>query len=319
MMNAVHVRTPCRLHFGMFSFGDGSRAQFGGVGVMIEPPSVEVRIVPADGFAVVAPARLRERTESLIRRLSAGWTSGALPAGEFRVTSPRDHTGLGVGTQLSLAVAAGLRRFLGLPEMPAEELATVTKRGARSAIGTHGFAQGGLIVDAGKERADQLGRLALRVELPDAWRFVLICPAIEEGLAGAGELLAFQQLPAVPDETTRKLWAITNEQILPTAGGRDCDAFGEAVFQFGRKAGECFAGVQGGPFASNDVAQLVQSIRDYGVRGVGQSSWGPTVFAITRNDEEAQRLVEWIRRRYGDARYETAIAHANNRGATLTS
>jgi beta-RFAP synthase len=302
----------------MFSFGDESRAQFGGVGVMVEPPCVDVRIEPAVRFAVTASATQRQRTTSLVAQLSTEWTLGSLPACEIRVTSPRDHTGLGVGTQLSLAVAAGLRRFLGLPEIPAEQLAMVTNRGARSAIGTHGFAQGGLIVDAGKEQADPLGRLALRTDLPGAWRFVLICPAIEEGLAGEGELLAFEKLPRVPDETTRELWAITNEQMLPAVDRRDCDAFGEAVFQFGGRAGECFAPVQGGPFASNDIAHLVASIRDYGLHGVGQSSWGPTVFAITRNDEEARRLVEWVHDRYGRAKYEIVVARPNNRGATLT-
>ena len=36
-------------------------------------------------------------------------------------------------------------------------------------------------------------------------------------------------------------------------------------------------------------------IREFGVPGAGQSSWGPTVFAVTANDEEARRLIEWVR------------------------
>ncbi len=48
MNAAVHVRTPCRLHFGMFSFGHANSAQFGGVGAMIEPPNVEVTISPVN-------------------------------------------------------------------------------------------------------------------------------------------------------------------------------------------------------------------------------------------------------------------------------
>jgi beta-RFAP synthase len=303
----------------MFSFGSATRAQFGGVGVMVEPPCVDVQIEPARSFAVKGSASQQHRTTSVVERLVTDWKLGALPASEIKVTSPRDHTGLGVGTQLSLAIAAGLRRFLNLPEMPAEELARVTKRGARSAVGTHGFAQGGLIVDAGKNSADELGKLALRVELPEAWRVVLICPRNEEGLAGEGETLAFEQLPAVSDEKTRELWAITTEQLLPAVHDRSCDAFGEAVYQFGRRAGECFSTAQGGPFASKDIAQLVASIRDLGVRGVGQSSWGPTVFAVAPNDQEARRLLDRLRSRYGEKKYEITISRPNNHGATLTT
>ena len=47
MTRSVHVRAPCRLHFGMFGFGRTSGPQLGGVGVMVEPPAVEVTIEPA--------------------------------------------------------------------------------------------------------------------------------------------------------------------------------------------------------------------------------------------------------------------------------
>ena len=57
MTHAVHVRAPCRLHFGMFSFGHADRPQFGGVGVMIDPPAVELTFIPAARFNVTRYAR----------------------------------------------------------------------------------------------------------------------------------------------------------------------------------------------------------------------------------------------------------------------
>jgi beta-ribofuranosylaminobenzene 5'-phosphate synthase len=317
MTTAVQVRTPCRLHFGMFSFGYACRAQFGGVGVMVEPPCVKVRISPAGSFTATGTLMQRQRTAHLIARLTLAWELGSWPACEVAVSSPSDHTGLGVGTQLSLAITAGLRRFLRLGDLAAEELAAAAGRGARSAVGTHGFLRGGLIVDAGKDSIDELGRLAARTALPEEWRFVLIRPVGEQGLAGEGELLAFERLPAVSDEITRELWATTTGQMLPAVANRDCGAFGEAVFQFGRRAGECFSAVQGGPFASDSIAQLVASIRAFGVPGVGQSSWGPTVYAATANEEEAQRLVDWLRGRSNGSEYEISVARPNNCGAII--
>jgi predicted sugar kinase len=51
---------------------------------------------------------------------------------------------------------------------------------------------------------------------------------------------------------------------------------------------------------------------------VGQSSWGPCVFAIARNDETAQQLVTFLQSEYGD-RCEVGVTQADNQGATILS
>jgi beta-ribofuranosylaminobenzene 5'-phosphate synthase len=316
MTTAVSVRTPCRLHFGMFDFGHPDRAQFGGVGAMIEPPNIEIEITPANCFAV--QGALADRTRQVVELLVDRWKLTSLPACGISVHSPRDHTGLGVGTQLDLSVAAGLRRFLNLAEMSVEELSAGAGRGARSAVGTYGFQLGGLIVDAGKEPGHVLGKLAERVEVPIAWRFVLFSRPNERGLAGSSEAAAFRQLQPVPQLVTQQLWAITNDEMLPAIERGDCRIFGDAVYRFGRLAGECFASVQSGPYASREIEGLVDSIREFDVPGAGQSSWGPTVFAITAGDEEARRLIEWVRERTNGIEYEITVARPNNCGATVT-
>jgi beta-RFAP synthase len=299
----------------MFSFGHRDRAQFGGVGAMIEPQGVEVRISPADEFGAAGSSP--DRTQQFVERCVASWQLGSMPVCTIEVRSPHSHTGLGVGTQVGLAIAAGLRRFLKVPEVTSTELAIATGRGTRSAVGTHGFQHGGLIVDAGKHGGEKVGKLAARAALPNAWRFVLLCPKDERGLSGTSEAVAFDRLPPVPDAVTRKLWAITNEQMLPSAERGDCAAFGEAVYQFGSLAGECFAAVQGGPFASAEVESLVRSIREMGVPGVGQSSWGPTVFAVVADEQHARQLVDCLHARTDAGRYEVVVARPNNLGARI--
>jgi beta-ribofuranosylaminobenzene 5'-phosphate synthase len=210
-----------------------------------------------------------------------------------------------------------VRRFLNLSEASIEELAATVRRGARSAVGTYGFQLGGLIVDAGKEPGQALGKLATRVALPDSWRFVLFCQPDERGLAGSNETKAFERLRPVPDEVTRELWQITNDEILPAVEQCDCRTFGDAIFRFGRLAGECFAAVQEGPFASVEIERLVATIREFGVPGAGQSSWGPTVFAVTDGDRQARQLVDWVQNRSAGTEYEIVIARPNNRGAQI--
>jgi beta-RFAP synthase len=235
------------------------------------------------------------------------------------VRSPADHVGLGVGTQLALATAAGLRRFMGLPELEIEELAAGLGRAGRSAVGTYGFRLGGLIVDSGRNNAERepAHRLRQRLPIPESWRFVTIRPRQLAGLAGEREQEAFAKLPPVPAHVTTELWRITDDEILPALQLGACAAFGEAVYQFGRLAGECFAAVQGGAFASATISELVTKIRSFGVPGVGQSSWGPTVFAVTKNEDQATQLVKWLGHEMPDE-VEAAISRPNNSGAVIT-
>jgi beta-ribofuranosylaminobenzene 5'-phosphate synthase len=277
----------------MFSFGHPGQPQFGGVGAMIDSPGLSISFSPADKFSVVG--ELAARVEGFIASALRAWGRAKSPDCLVEVRSPPDHIGLGVGTQLGLATAAGLRRFLELPEITANELAASVGRSGRSAVGTYGFQLGGLIVDAGRPGANSTeNRLFDRLPLPPDWRFVLMQPCKARGLAGEREVEAFARLPAVPTDVTERLWHITKQQMIPAVKAAECPAFGEAVYQFGRLAGECFSAVQGGPFASAETARVVERIRDLGVAGVGQSSWGPTVFAITANAADANRIEQTL-------------------------
>ncbi len=152
MPTSVEVVAPSRLHFGMFSFGQRELPQYGGVGVMINRPGLRLRIAPAERFAATGP--LAQRAAAVVELLAKKWHLHELPACRLdMVEAPPEHVGLGTGTQLALAVAAGLNAFRGQPPKSAAELAALTGRGARSAIGTYGFLHGGLLVERGKLRA----------------------------------------------------------------------------------------------------------------------------------------------------------------------
>jgi beta-ribofuranosylaminobenzene 5'-phosphate synthase len=315
MTQTVHVRAPCRLHFGLFGFGRSSGPQWGGVGVMVEPPAVEVTIEPATEFSVSGSHA--QRAEQFARSAVREWQLPTPPACRIHVALPPEHTGLGIGTQLGLSIAAGLRCFLALPELTAEALSASVGRGRRSAIGTHGFIHGGLIVDAGKESGQTLGTLSERVAVPDDWRIVLVTAGEQRGLSGTTEADAFTRLPPVPGEVTQELWRLTEEEMLPAVKRADCAAFGEAVYHFGRFAGECFAAVQGGPFASEEIGRLVDALRNHGIDGVGQSSWGPTVFGIMPNEADARLLADWLHTDMRLPRDTITIAQTNNSGAVI--
>ena len=200
---------------------------------------------------------------------------------------PAEHIGLGVGTQLGLAVAKALAVAGGRGDTSAVELAAMIGRGERSAIGVHGFDRGGLLIEAGKQPGEAVSPLVERVELPAAWRVVLLTPPGMGEWHGDRERRAFATARGGEPEALRRL---AETGILPAARAGDLEAFGEAVHEFNRRAGEPFAAAQGGPYASPEITNLIAAVRRSGVRGVGQSSWGPTVFAVVGDSDRALSL-----------------------------
>ncbi len=285
---AIEVVAPARLHFGLLSFGQPAVRQFGGCGVMLKNPCVRLSFIPAARFSVSGACARR------VAAFAGAWSqrTGRELKCEISVEAfIPPHVGLGSGTQLALSVAAGLFRLL-MPETPLRpgRLAASVGRGQRSAVGTYGFALGGLIAERGKWPDEPLGELLGHVSFPPAWRFVLLRPPGEQGRNGRSERAAFATLPPVPVGTTKRLLEILEIELLPACRKANCEEVGHAMHAFGQLAGSCFAACQGGAFASPRIDRLVRTLRELGVAGVGQSSWGPTVFALTPSAQAAQDL-----------------------------
>ena len=198
--------------------------------------------------------------------------------------------GLGTGTQLGLAVARALATPAGLTG-PAVDLAP-RRPGAAFGAGHPRFRPRRLPGRSGQALPDEgVSPLVARAAFPEAWRVVLVLPAGGQGLHGHHERQAFQRLLARPDrEVTDALCRLMLLGMLPALAERDLEAFGEAVYDFNRRVGEVFRPVQGGTYAHPRTAEVVAWLRQQGVRGVGQSSWGPAVFAAVEEEREAEAV-----------------------------
>ena len=314
--SAVHVTAASRLHFGLISLGGSRPRIFGGVGVMVEPPNIRVRIEPSDHFSVEGTHA--DRVAEFVAVWQQYWQKPNRPLCSIVLESaPRMHIGLGVGTQLGLAVARGLNVFCGLEVLTPEQLAHSVGRGSRSAVGTHGFFHGGLIYELGKGSNETLGPLAKSVPLPEAWRFVLITMRESQGLYGCGEQQAFGQLPEFALDLSESLRQEAEQRLVPSAACGDFEKFSDSVFRFGYQSGLGFAAIQGGAYNGEYLSQIVERLRSHGVRCVGQSSWGPTIFAGCVNQTDAETLVAWIQNQSWGDPCDLAIARPCNHGAVV--
>lgn len=324
--DSLTLEIPSRLHFGLLSFGHPNERQFGGAGLMIRRPGIQLLGEPADGFTV--DGLHRDRVLEFARRWAVYYGSARqprpLPHCRLEVASaPPQHTGLGVGTQLGLGVAAALHVMEGEPCPPPLQLACSVQRGLRSAIGAYGFFQGGFIVERGKLPHETLSPLDVRLDLPDNWTIVLISPPpVSEGpsvgLSGRAEYRAFATLPAVPPEVTREMTRELQYRLLPAVAAGDFEPFAESLYRYGYLAGRCFAPIQSGPYHSPLAAKWVERLRELGVQGVGQSSWGPTLFAFQPDPESANHLAQTLASEWQLDESQILITGPCNRGASFS-
>ena len=301
----IRVTTGSRLHFGLIAAGAGGPRRFGGVGLMVDEPPLVVAAEHANEWSAEGP--LADRALAFARRLPQ--PARARPLRLIVESAPPEHVGLGSGTQLGLAVARAAATAWGI-DMPVAELARHVGRGHRSGLGVHGFEQGGFLVDGGKRGDDELAPLLLRAVFPEPWRIVLARPAGSVGLHGAAEQRVFAEMENT--EHGDRLCRLVLLGMLPALAERDLTQFGEALHEYNRRAGEGFATAQGGHYAGAAVTELVEWFRSQGVRGVGQSSWGPTLFAIAADPEEADQLQGRLLRK---ANIEVVVTAARNEGA----
>lgn len=314
MTRAVRISAPCRLHFGLLRFGENVGASFGGLGMMVDQPRVEVDLQPAPQWQAVGP--MADRALEFAHCVSRSAKLAEQTPMHIRVCNvPPAHCGLGSGTQLALAVAHGIYKLQKLPTPAADQLAASVGRGKRSAVGSHGFLHGGLIWETGQEQADTLGTLAKHLAVPENWRILLIRSPQQAGLHGDREGTAFKNLPPVPNAVTEKLRSIAEQTILPAVENADFRSFGQGLYEYGHLSGNCFSAVQGGPFASPEISNLVDYLRNHGIQGVGQSSWGPTVFAFVEDQTAATALANHIKNHQDFATAEITITSADNQGA----
>jgi beta-RFAP synthase len=153
--------------------------------------------------------------------------------------------------------------------------------------------------------------------LPEEWEFVLASPMGEQGLHGSREEAVFRSLPAMSDTVAGRISRLVLMKALPAALTDDLQRFGEAITEIQTLMGQQFAPYQAGPYSSARGQAIAEFAREQGAAAVGQSSWGPTVFALVRGSDAARELTAAIRAFVGEAPISLWHTRASPRGAVV--
>lgn len=311
-VHAVRVRAPARLHLGFLDLEGSLGRRYGGIGLAVDRPQTDVAVSRAPVFS--ARGVERERALRLVEGLAPALALDQAYAVDVERAIPA-HAGLGSGTQLALAIAAGILALEGRTST-AGAIASLADRGARSAIGMGAFEAGGFIVDGGRDATDRPPPVVARLPFPESWRVLLVLDRAAEGVHGDRETRAFRDLRPFPAALAGHLCRLTLMRLLPAVAEQNIAPFGAAVTEIQAAAGAHFAAAQGGgPWSSPAVGRLVEKLGAMGAIGLGQSSWGPTGFAFAGSEDAARRLYETAAEEARAEGLEIVIARGRNSGA----
>jgi len=313
--NKIWVKAPARLHFGFVDLNGGTGRRFGSLGLTIKGLDTQIQasrstIVETSGADA---ERARRYANRLLERL--GLEGGISINIESAIPS---HSGLGSGTQMALAVGKAIEKLFQI-ELGSRDIAAMLGRGNRSGIGIGAFEQGGFLVDGGRRSGGPLPSILFRTEFPDHWRVLLIFDAKSTGLHGDDERLAFQTLPTFPDEAAGALCRLLVMKVLPGLVEQQLDEFGESISEIQRVVGDYFSPAQGARYSSPAVAKALGWLGNQGIKAVGQSSWGPTGFAIIDGETQAVTLMRQLKAAFPDLPLQYQVVAGQNYGAEVST
>lgn len=310
----VTVKTPARLHLGLIDLNGDLGRMFGGLGVGIDCPNVIVETQTAQAFSVTGQEV--ELAKILATRFLSTYKLQSNVHINIAEIIPA-HVGLGSGTQLSLAIAVGLAKLFNV-KASVPELAVAMGRAKRTSVGTTIFQRGGFVVDGGKNIKKQtIPPLIYRQPFPKEWRFVVAVPNQNKGLSNLEESNAFSKLTKMPAGDVAQICRLTMLKLLPALAEHDIESFGDALTRIQILTGNYFSQAQGGTYSSPASTECVEFMKQIGAYGVGQSSWGPALYAVVTQDQAKPTLAKvkaYLSKGVGG---EAFIAKANNRGATI--
>ncbi len=281
----VFVKTPARLHFGLLNPIEESARKFGSIGLSIEEGGYELQVERSDELVIESSENQEKRIKKIVK--SFGDLYNFSP--NFRIETHKiipTHVGLGSTTQLILALGKAMTILNG-EEKTAIQMAKDMSRGKRSGIGTYAFDRGGFIVEGGGE--SEFPPLIVRHDFPEDWHVLVVIPDVERGPEEEGEGEYFEELGSEA-KIGEKICYFLVLQMLPGLVNQNISEFGESVSKIDELAGEAFSSQQGGLFKEETVTRTRNKLLQQGAYGAGQSSWGPTVYAIADGREQAMSL-----------------------------
>jgi len=325
------IKTPSRLHMTLIDLNGSYGRADGGIGLTINKPNFTLCCETSDnGVTIDFNDNITDEDirKEAIKKINdaAGKIIHYFNFEEgFHFTVEEaypPHSGLGSGTQMSLATAKLICEFNGR-NIDGLGLGAILGRGGSSGIGIGAFDHGGFIVDGGHDLKDKGGsvlpssinpakppQLIGRYDFPQDWEVVVgVCKA-DTTVTGMKEDDIFEKYCPVPNYEVEQLSHIIFMNLIPFLLEKNIESVGDAINRI-QVLG--FKNVEVTRQAQN-VKDLIMNMRQFGAYGVGMSSFGPAVYGLI--DKNNRDVFEATQEYLGDEGFVFKVK-AQNHGYEL--
>lgn len=309
------VVTTARLHMGFVDLNGTQGRMFGSLGVALDAPTTQLTIFKSEKTLI--EAKNHQFVANIVENLKNQLKISVNFSIKIDENIP-EHAGLGSGTQMALAIAAGVNTLFDL-NLTIAQLAAITSRGRRSGVGIGTFDSGGLVLDGGRNvnHPNKLPPIIARHDFPADWPILLMMDNNDQGVFGDAELQAFEALSQANLATAQALSHRVLMQALPAIVERDYAQFSQAIHALQIATGAYFSAAQGGHYKSAKVAAALDYLNQQGVICTGQSSWGPTGFAIFEDENRAKIMLNQLQQQFSQSNLSFQLVRAKNTGASI--
>jgi len=297
------IETPSRLHISLLDLNGSLGRIDGGVGLTLNKPSLVLEMKEKGTGVHVEFIDHKNLSKDSIGDYEDKISTSAIKMMEhLRIDKGLtftvhenfpSHSGLGSGTQLSLAVGKLISDSVE-HEIDAPDIASIVGRGGTSGIGVASFDNGGFIIDGGHHldekpefvpssvsKASPAPILA-RYDFPAEWKVILVLPDVKKNVSGTNEVNIFQEYCPIPLGEVQQISHLILMKMMPAVLERDLDAFGESVNSIQNMGFKKIENQLQIPV----IGRIMNLLREAGAPGVGMSSFGPTIYAITDSSQD---------------------------------
>ena len=308
--NTIQIIAPARLHFGFLELNNNNGA-FGGIGLSIDKFNTKITVKKNIGAKFEGKA-LDKASFFLKKFCKKNKIKPNFFLNIEKATPP--HIGLGSGTQLALSIGSAISQLNNI-NLDLEKIAKILNRSLRSNIGLINFKHGGFLIDL--KIKNKFFSNINKVFFPEDWKIILIKDT-KQGLHGKNEMDAFKKIRSFPKINHIKLTDLVLFQIYPSLIENNFDEFSKAISKLQNIMGKYFNIFQNGMFSSSEVSNVLNFLRKENISGYGQTSWGPTGFALFPNIKKAEEMRLKLKKRFSSCKnLEFIICSGKNSGANI--
>lgn len=322
----IEIKSPARLHFGQLDLNGDIGRIYGGSGVGIKEPYCKMKFKKSEQI-IVKGSRAEEVKKTLLKLINVLRQKDYLNKKQGITVEVKNilpfHSGLGSGTQIALTLAEGLNIIysLNLDKFKLAKLAD--RKHSRSAVGFGAFYFGGFIVDGGrrteeKENDDYLPPILFNEKMPEEWSFIIIIPNLNKNkMAGKKEIKTFKKLRKMKIELSAENCHHLLLGMLPALKEKNLKSFSYHLNKVEDNVADYFSELQSGRYTSEYSQEIIDYLENKNILARGQSSWGPTLYALLDDKDKAEELKKDIITNFKTKINKIYITSAANEGAEI--